>query len=125
MRNQKLKFPKLNFKEERGATTILLSFFVMSTLLMIALTAASIMIYQIQMSKEIANSVPAFYAADAGAEKCLYQARLEVDECAVIGGSVSSVLDNGAQFSATRSAGNKIISWGIFNNTKRQVEITW
>lgn len=110
---------------QRGATTILLAFLVMSILLMTALTAAGIMIYQIQMSKEIANSVPAFYAADAGAEKCLYQTRFETGECAVVGGQLSATLDNGAEYSVRRSTDNQIISWGIFGTTKRQVELNW
>lgn len=103
----------------------MLSFFVLSVLLLISLTAASVMIYEIKMSLEISNSVPAFFAADAGAEKCLYQARLETGECSVIGGATSVALNNGASAVATRAAAGRIVSGGNFNSTKRQVELTW
>jgi len=117
------------FNCEQGATTIMLAFFVMSALLMVSLTASGIMIYQIQMSRDIANSIPAFYAADAGAEECLYQARKEVDnqECNKNNGDLSpspGILSNGAQFDANRQ--NKTITaWGTFGGTRRKVELTW
>ena len=103
----------------------MLSFFVLSVLLLIALTAASVMIYEIRMSLEISNSGPAFFAADAGAEKCLYQARLETGECSVDGGSTSIALDNGASAVATRATLGRIVSAGNFNGAKRQVELSW
>lgn len=117
----------LIIKNERGATTILLAFFVMNVLLMMALTAASIMIYQIQMSKEIANSVISFYAADAGAEQCLYQARKGAPGvgCASLGGSVLVNLGNGASGQATLSSSNKINAFGVFGGAKRSVEVSF
>ena len=111
--------------KQRGATTILLAMFVMNVILLIALTTATIIMYEVKMVDDLVNSIPAFYAADAGAEKCLYQSRLESGECATAGGVVAGVLSNGAQFSATRAADGKIISWGIYGQTKRQVELTW
>lgn len=113
--------------DQRGATAILLAFFVMNILLMMALTTAGIMIYQIQMSKEIANSVPAFYAADAGAEQCLYQVRRGAPGvgCANVGGSVLVNLGNGASGQATLSSSNKINAFGVFGGTRRSVELTW
>ncbi len=114
---------------QRGATTILLAFFVMSVLLMMALTAAGIMIYQIQMSKEAASSVPAFFAADAGAEKCLYQARKLAtnsgDDCTKQGQTIEILLDNGARGFAEWKAENQIQAWGFFGSTQRQVELSW
>ena len=111
---------------QRGATTILLAFFVMGILLMMALAAASIMVYQIQMSKEIANSVVAFYAADAGAEKCLYQARKGAagEGCAEIGNLVQMTLGNSAVSQAVRNGDGKIVSSGSFGGTKRSVELS-
>jgi len=99
--------------------------FVMNVILLIALTTATIIMYEVKMVDDLVNSIPAFYAADAGAEKCLYQSRLESGECATVGGVITGALTNGAQFSATRAASGKIISWGIYGNTKRQMELTW
>ncbi|MFH1712567.1 MAG: hypothetical protein ABH896_00040 [Candidatus Jacksonbacteria bacterium] len=105
---------------QRGATTILLAFFIMNVLLLISLTAANIMIFDIRMSAEIANSVPAFYAADAGSEWCLYQVRiLEAVPC-----SVAKTLSNGATFNATSGA-NLVNSAGTYGNIKRDIEVTW
>ena len=117
-------------KTEQGAITIMLAFFVVSAMLMISLTAASVMIYQIQMSKDIANSIPAFYAADAAAEECLYQVRKWADgqECNnQNSGSLSpspGALSNGAQFEAGRQ-NETITAWGTFNGTRRKIELTW
>ena len=111
----------------RGATTILLAFFVMNVLLMMGLTTASIMVYQIQMSKEMANSVPAFYAADAGAEQCLYQARKAApgSGCAINDSPIQITLNNGATSQAVVTGGNKINSSGSFGGTRRSVELSW
>jgi len=115
---------------QRGATTIFLSFFVMNILLMMALTAASIMIYQLQMSKEVSNSVPAFYAADAITEECLYQVRrLEPNsgnDCTTVGATaIQAVLDNGASGEASLTAINQIKTFGVFGGTQRNIELVW
>jgi len=117
---------KLLKGNQKGATTILIAFFVMNVILMIAFSAAGVMIYEIKMSQTIADSVPAFYAADAGAEKCLFEARRLEDGagCNTIGGEAAIILDNGGTATAARSA-NQIESNGTYADTKRSVEITW
>lgn len=115
-----------NLQEQKGATTILLAFFVMNVLLIIGLTAGSVMMLDIKMSAEIANSIPAFYAADAAAEKCLYQARYLSDnlECNRNVGAASVSLTNGA--SATASRQNvRINAAGNFGQTRRSLELSW
>ena len=123
---KKLKTKNYKVKTERGATTILLAFLVMNVLLMMALTAAGIMIYQIQMSKEIANSALAFYAADAAAEQCLYQARKGAPGigCAINDSPIQITLNNGAIGQAVVTGGAKINSSGSFGGTRRSVELT-
>ncbi|MDD2753086.1 MAG: hypothetical protein PHT44_00510 [Candidatus Portnoybacteria bacterium] len=115
--------------DQRGAATILLSFFVMSILLMIALAAASIMIYQIRMSREASQSVPAFYAADAAAEKCLYQLRKlppnSGDDCTKNNKTIQINLNNGAVGFAEVKGANTLQAWGIFGSTRRNLELTW
>lgn len=110
---------------KQGATTILVAVFILSILLMISLTGASVMVYEIKMAKEISDSVLAFMAADAGAEKCLYQVRKGSEGCASVNGSATISLDNGATVIATRAASKKIISQGVFNQTNRKVELSW
>ena len=97
----------------------MLAFFIMNILLLVSLTAASITIYDIKMSAEIADSVPAFYAADAGSELCLYQVRISGIVC-----SAAMTLSNGATVSASSDA-NKVLSGGIYKNVSRKIEVTW
>lgn len=110
-------------KANRGATTILVAVFVLSILLMISLTAASVMIYEIRMAKEISDSIPAFMAADAAAEQCLYQARKAAGVCQNAGGTISVSLDNGATAVAQRTSGTIIESLGVYNQTNRKIQI--
>ncbi len=102
------------------------------------------MVFEIKMTRDIANSIPAFYAADAGAERCLYQARCGLlsptltectdqigmsknQGCAVVPGSIAVYgLSNSASVNqALRTAANQITSKGIFSGTNRKVEINW
>ena len=105
-----------------------MAFLVMGILMMIAITAASVMIFQIQMTGDIASSVPAFYAADAAAEKYLYETRKFYSEggnvCAISAQTIQVNLDNGAVGYATIVA-NEFTAWGIFKSTQRQVRLTW
>lgn len=124
MRNRMKKTKNRN--AERGATTLIITFFVLTTILMIALTAASVMVFEIRMAKEIGDSIPAFYASDAAAEKCLYQARrLDDDlECNRTVGATSVTLDNGASATAERQNA-RINASGTFAQTRRSVELDW
>ncbi|TSC53161.1 MAG: hypothetical protein LiPW39_418 [Parcubacteria group bacterium LiPW_39] len=135
-KNLPRKIPKefirgYKLKTEYGATAILTATFVLTIILLIALTAASVMIFEIKMAREIANSTSAFFAADAGTEKCLCQVRKNAvfsdctGGCASVGGSTSFGLDNGASVTAKRTASKKIESTGSFSQTIRKVELNW
>jgi len=115
------------FNSQKGQTVILISFFILMIILLVTLSAAAIMAMEIRMSGEIANSIPAFYGADAGAERCLYQARMGVagDPCFEISTSITSTLSNGATFTATRTAANEIDSNGKFFVTSRSIQLWW
>jgi len=120
--------PPKKLKTEQGATAILMSVFILSIILLVSLTAANIMVAEIKMSREIANSIPAFYAADAGAEQCLYQARKGVatDICSwPANGIINITLGNGATAVAQRSRDIQITSSGSFSQTNRKIEIGW
>ncbi len=122
MSNKKIIFYELSHAGfQRGATAILLSFFIMNILLLVSSAAASIMILNIRMSAEIADSVPAFYAADAGSELCLYQVRILEVAC-----SAAMALSNGATFNASSVLGSGLVnSKGSYGGASRDVEITW
>ena len=129
---RQLSTKNYQLKTESGATTILLSLLVMSVLVMTALTASTIMIYQIQMSRETANSIPAFYAADAMAEECLYQVRTmpdnSGDNCTRNNKPIQLLLNLGG-YSATgiawRENNNTLKAEGVFQATQRQMKLSW
>lgn len=88
------------------------------------------MTIEIRMSRDIANSIPAFFAADAGAEKCWYQVINEsvVGECDTIGTSFNPFppsLDNGAIVTATRFSDTELRTKGDYKGTQRNVSLSW
>lgn len=126
---------KINLKnyvmfKQRGAVTLLVSFFVLTVMMLISFTAASVMTIEIRMSRDIANSIPAFFAADAGAEKCWYQVISDsvVGECDTVGTSFNPFppsLDNGAIVTATRFSATELRTEGDYKGTQRNVSLTW
>lgn len=122
----RLKILKLA-KNQKGATAILISVVLLSIILAIALSVANIMVAQIRMAGEISNSIPAFYAADAAAEKCLFQIRktkgVECDDSLVA--KTVFTLDNGATAEGQKTLVNQIQSSGNFGGTKRSAELNW
>jgi hypothetical protein len=145
---QNIKYLSLiKFRGQKGAMAILFSFFVLIIVMLISLTVASVMAFEIKMTREIANSTPAFYAADAGAERCLYQSRCGLlvtptpectdaaeigagldQGCATVGSAIALpyVLGNGARVTeAIRSLSNQIVAQGFYSSTNRKVEISW
>jgi hypothetical protein len=88
-------------------------------MLIIGLGVSALIINQLKMSIDAGQSVLAFYAADAGAERCLYYVRKGGAACD------SVVLSNGARFEAQRVNSTTIRSLGSFGATSRRVELSW
>lgn len=105
-------------RAEQGATAILLSVLMIGVLLVIGLGVSVLMANQVKMSTDAGQSVLAFYAADAGAERCLMFVRKGG------GGCGSGTLSNGATFSASRPNPSTIISTGSYGSTNRRVELS-
>lgn len=105
----------------KGAAAILLTILISSVLLIIALGASSIILIQLKMSKSIEESMKAFYAADAGAEKCLFNKKNGNFPCS------SGSLDNGAEYSLSNVDANSssFTSTGIFKTVNRKIEVSW
>ncbi len=125
----KFMFARKNNIKQKGATAILLSVLVLSSLLVIGLGYPTLVIIQLKMSRNIKESVQAFYAADAGAEFCLYQIKRTTGEGCSGGGTITGSLPtNGAVYSAEsrRVADEWIInSLGEYGNTSRKIFISW
>jgi len=125
----KLGLVRRNFilNPQKGTAVILIAFFILMITLMIAMTASAVMIYEIKMTREIANSVPAFFAADSGIEQCLYQSRnaLASETCDTVGGTATLPLSNGATMIFSRTAVNKIEASGVYLKTNRKIYVEW
>lgn len=123
---------KKNIMKQRGAAAILLSVLVLSVLLVIGLGYPILVIIQLKMSRNIKESVQSFYAADAGAELCLYQIKKAINagcNSSSNGGAATGSLPiNGATYGVvSKKTGNEwtINSLGQYGNTSRKIFISW
>lgn len=101
----------------------------LSMLLVIGLGISILMLQQMKLSKQTGQSVVAFYAADAGAEKCLYQARNETGGgCGSAGGGVISEEINpelGISYIAEYDGSATVKSIGRFMGVSRGLQLSW
>lgn len=121
----KMKLNKINF--EKGAISIILAVLLMSQLLVIGIGMSILIVQQIKMSSQTGLSVIAFYAADAGAEKCLYQARKVTGSgCGLPGGgSITDEVIGQATYTAVFNGSDTITSIGQLKGISRKLELTW
>ncbi len=116
-----------NKKSQAGAVSILMTVLILGNLLIVASGISALLLAQVKMSDDASESVPAFYAADAGAERCLFEIRKGPGNCSL----PETALDNQARYLASGSASGdngQIVSTGYFNATKktsRRVELNW
>ena len=114
-----------NIKSESGAAALILIVLTLTVAIAISFGVFYVLFSQMSMSIDAGQSVAAFYAADAGAEKCLAQIRhpeANSGPCNSPGGAISlSTLDNGASYKVTRGSGKSLISTGYFSETSRKV----
>lgn len=117
---------KNKINNQKGATAILLAVLVLGTLIIVGMTISTILLRQIGAVAEAGQSVKAFYAADSGAELCLYQARKDLSPCNSPGGTIpKTYLTFGASYTAKRVDGTTIEATGFLGKTSRRVELTW
>jgi len=122
--NNKIK--NINF--QKGVISILFSILILSLLMVISTSAFIVMFQQIKMSRQAGHSVVAFYAAESGAEKCLYQVRNKTGlGCDVAGGgTITGILDNNqADYETSYNGTNEIVSIGKYLETTRRLRLTW
>jgi Tfp pilus assembly protein PilX len=108
---------------QQGAISIVLATLLLITLVIISVGISALVVRQIRMSGQIEYSVIAYYAAEAGAERCLYGVRQQgASTCS------SGSLDNGATYQAsyTSSTPDHIItSAGQYSGVSRKLELSW
>jgi hypothetical protein len=121
---------------KQGAISILITVLILSNLLVIALGVSFLLLSQIKMSQNAGESVRAFYAADAGAERCLFDMYTGTKTSCSFSYSYPYpanyvTLDNGAVASSSGFVGEGlgyISSLGCFNSQKkicRAIELNW
>jgi len=118
---------KKNIIQQQGAISILFAILLLAELSVIGLGIATLTIKQLRMSGQVGQSVVAYYAAEAGAEKCLYQVRKSTGEGCDNTGQISETVGSGsyqASYTATYSS-DTVTSIGQFVSTNRKVELTW
>ena len=113
-----------NLISQQGAISILLAILLLAELSVISLGIATLAIKQIRMSGQVGQSVVAYYAAEAGAERCLYDIRESgAVNCPYV--DVSLSFDSDAKYSTSYNGSDTITSIGQFKDTNRKVELTW
>ena len=102
----------------------MLAVLLLSILLVIGFGISILMFQQMRLSGQAGRSVVAFYAADAGAEKCLYEVR---KDGAVTCPFTDIALDFDAQatYTVDYNGVDEITSIGKFRGTTRKIELTW
>jgi Tfp pilus assembly protein PilX len=112
---------------EKGAASILLAILILGVLFIIGSGVSVLIMKQMKMSTDIGHSTRAFYAAEAGAEKCLFQVRQSTGNgCDSASAQVSGTLDNSSSYDSQYDSSNdEIISTGNYLDTNRRVRLTW
>lgn len=102
--------------------SLYLALMMMFTIVGIALGVSAILVSQIKVAGGMEDSVTAFFAADTGIERVIFQQATT---------TISGILDNGASYSvqyfqpgADCSGGNYCLkSVGVYQKTRRAIEI--
>ncbi len=124
-----------NCKQERGAA-ILLTFLVLTTVFVIALGISGLMLGETKMSREVPRSLRAYYAAESGIEKSLYDARKGAGandigsppRCSSGTGAICLDAENATCYSidVTSTPPNvNIKSYGCYKEVRRAIEISY
>jgi len=113
-----------NLISQQGAISILLAVLLLAELSVIGLGMATLTIEQIRMSGQVGQSVVAYYAAESGAERCLYDVRKSgAVNCPYT--DVPLDFNSNAKYSTSYNGSDTITSIGQFKDTNRKVELTW
>lgn len=120
----KNKIKKNDIFFEKGAISIVLAVLILSLIFTIVIGISALTIQQVRSSRQTGQSVIAFYAADSGAERCLYDIR---KSGAVVCSYTDISLDfsSQAKYTTTYDGFNTITSKGEYKDISRKVELNW
>lgn len=112
------------YKNQKGSVAMILSILLLSIVFVISTGITVLIFNQIKMSSQIGQSVVAFYAAESGAERCLYDVRkYELSSCSY--SDIQLDFNSNAKYTTTYNNSPPIESTGIFVKTSRAVELNW
>ena len=106
--------------------SLLLTLLIMAAILAIALGLSQLTLGEIKLARNIPKSLIAYYAAEAGAERALYEKRindtnLDIADCTIF-------LDNGSQYGVKlTTVGENIFikSIGCYEGITRAIEVSF
>lgn len=108
--------------KEKGIA-VLMTVTIISVVILIATLIANIVMTQLKLANDIADSITAIYSADSGIEYKLYQIRKESNtenaEFSLSNGAMVSVTVSGALPNLT------VRSLGSYHSVKRQFEVNF
>jgi len=110
---------------QKGSIAIILSVLLLSVVLVISIGISTLMINQIKFSSQIGHSVVAFYAAEAGAERCYFEYRIDgAGACPYTDVSLDNITD--ATYTTDSFDGSSpVVSIGNYFETNRRIELSW
>jgi len=115
----------MNYKHSQKGISLMFAIFILTFTLGITLGTSTILVRQMKIMREIGYSAVAFFAADSGIEKILYEDRKNN----LVGtGTISFTFpDNGASYDVEYDSNGDttIKSTGTYQNTKRAIEIQY
>lgn len=121
-------------KYNSGQVVLLVMFIIVFFMILVGLFISNMILKQLIVTRNIANSVQAYYVADAGTEISLYNLKTAYSGSLVSGtlisenSSLPGVTDG--QYTATVIEGGgtallRIKVLGVYRNTARAVELNW
>ncbi|MFH1979029.1 MAG: hypothetical protein ABII97_01425 [Patescibacteria group bacterium] len=124
--------------KNKGAVSVIFALILVGLLLLISLGMSVLMLQQLKLSSQEGKSTVAIYAAEAGAERCLYQIRCQDDlivtttcDSEIInscfgGGVISGILEDvDANYAAEYNGSDELNSVGDFQEARRGLELRW
>lgn len=110
-----------------GQVSLFIVIVVMFLLLFVGLFLANISIKQTKVTNNIYKSVQAYYLADAGAERVLYEIKVNALDPNVFGPVLldENIGDGSYKVKIINDSPLKIKSTGVYQEIARAVELSW
>lgn len=112
-------------KLQKGSISIFVSVMILAIALVISAGIANLMSGQVKASNQIGHSTVAYYAAESGIERCIFDfRRMGANNCSYT--NIPLDFNSGVSYTVTFAGGAPpIYSKGTFIDVSRDIEITW